>query len=242
MGIHLVQNVLDNAPPGLTPAERLVLAVIAISVRDDNPDAVGGLEDATLLRRTGLTAGGVKRALQRLRARGFELRVPIVRDGHHVIGGDGRPVYARRGEARSYRIPEPWRHKWADPSKSREDGGTPSDDLGGTVVPPKPRGRGDGGTQRGDGGTPQETRGVGRKHSYARARAREMNAFVDDLADALTIDTATPRPEPQPEPAPVAPTAPLPLECRQCHRAFRPTTNGHGGLCRECREQGAVVV
>lgn len=114
MGWKLANNVLDNAPADLSPAERLVADVIAWAVLDDTGQ--GGLEEEKLLRRTGLSPQGLASALRRLRDRGFELRVPT------GIGKDGRPTYAHRGLGRTYRIPESWRHAFKRPPQEQTNG------------------------------------------------------------------------------------------------------------------------
>jgi hypothetical protein len=107
MGWKLARNVLDNAPGDLSPAERLVLEVIAFSVRDDTGQ--GWIDDTKLHRRTGMSSQGVACALRRLSKRGFELRVPT------GIDKKGRTTYAHRGRARTYRIPEHWRTDFESP-------------------------------------------------------------------------------------------------------------------------------
>lgn len=97
MGVRLIAEVLDHAPAELTPTERLVLLVVAYSARDDTRQAWPGMD--VLTRRTGLTASGVKQALQRMAGKGVDLRVPL------ATGVAGQPVYAARGRRCVYMVP-----------------------------------------------------------------------------------------------------------------------------------------
>jgi hypothetical protein len=102
MGIKRVVDVLLHAPKDLTAAERMVLVAIGENVRDGDPTRLTwpDFNVNTLAERTGLTGkGSLKSALQRLGARGFEVRVPI------TSGKDGRPVYALPGKQCRYRFP-----------------------------------------------------------------------------------------------------------------------------------------
>ena len=103
MGIKRVVDVLTNAPAGLTASERMVLVAIGENVRDGDPSRLTwpDFNMHTLAQRTGLTGkGSLKSALQRLGARGLEVRVPI------TSGKDGRPVYALPGKQCRYRFPD----------------------------------------------------------------------------------------------------------------------------------------
>jgi hypothetical protein len=102
MGIKRVVDVLLHAPKDLTAAERMVLVAIGENVRDGDPTLLTwpDFNVHTLAERTGLTGkGSLKSALQRLGARGLEVRVPI------TSGKDGRPVYALPGKQCRYRFP-----------------------------------------------------------------------------------------------------------------------------------------
>ncbi|MFF7184667.1 hypothetical protein ACFZAR_05410 [Streptomyces sp. NPDC008222] len=102
MGIKRVVDVLLHAPKDLTAAERMVLVAIGENVRDGDPGRLTwpDFNVHTLAERTGLTGkGSLKSALQRLGARGLEVRVPI------TSGKDGRPVYALPGKQCRYRFP-----------------------------------------------------------------------------------------------------------------------------------------
>lgn len=98
MSIRLIVEVLDHAPADLTSQERLVLVVLAEGARDHTRTCWPGMD--LLAHRTGLDASNVRRALDRLTRRGYALRVPLGTDKH------GRPVYAYRGHATAYRVPE----------------------------------------------------------------------------------------------------------------------------------------
>lgn len=150
MGVRLLVEVLDRAPADLTPAERLVLAVLAEDARDDTRTCWPGMEKLT--RRTGLKPDSLRRVFQRLAKRGIEVRVPI------KFTDKGAPVFAREGVQTNYRIPalpemrrdagppfnegEPEGRRDADPpseagQESRQSGGEAgcSSQRGGTVVP-----------------------------------------------------------------------------------------------------------
>ncbi|MFF2852620.1 MarR family transcriptional regulator [Streptomyces sp. NPDC058001] len=102
MGIKRVVDVLLRAPKDLTAAERMVLVAIGENVRDGDPSRMTwpDFNIHTLAERTGLTGkGSLKSALQRLAARGLEVRVPITE------GKDGRPVFALPGTQCRYRFP-----------------------------------------------------------------------------------------------------------------------------------------
>lgn len=116
MGVRLIVEVLDHAPANLTPAERLVLVVIAEAANDRTREGWPGTE--TLTRRTGLTDRGVRAAFARLATRGLEVRVPIGKDSR------GHPVYSKPGHRTVYRLPR------------LVDGGTPVPPNAGTPVPP----------------------------------------------------------------------------------------------------------
>ncbi|MGW1389984.1 hypothetical protein [Streptomyces griseoluteus] len=102
MGIKRVVDVLLHAPKDLTAAERMVLVAVGENVRDGDPKLLTwpDFNVNVLAERTGLTGkGSLKSALQRLGARGLEVRVPI------TSGKDGRPVYALPGKQCRYRFP-----------------------------------------------------------------------------------------------------------------------------------------
>ncbi|MFI6909693.1 hypothetical protein ACIBKY_51120 [Nonomuraea sp. NPDC050394] len=95
----------------LTGAERLVLMLIAershkvtrrmLWHRGDRRDDGSKITlTETLQARAGLGERGLSDVLQRLARRGLEVRVAVGEDRR------GRPVFARRGHAVDYRVPE----------------------------------------------------------------------------------------------------------------------------------------
>lgn len=130
MGFRTVDDVLDNAPEDLTPAERLVLAVLAGYADDGTRECWPGREH--LLRRTGLKEDSLRRVFQRLAKRGLDPRVPI------GVDKSGRLVFAHEGARTKYRIPK-FATEWRDdnPATRPEEGSASrlSDVRGGTVVP-----------------------------------------------------------------------------------------------------------
>jgi hypothetical protein len=98
VGYRLYREVRDQAPDDWTPTERLVAWAIADDAGEDTRKSWIKLPE--LMRRTGIkTESGVRQALQRLAARGYEFRVPI------KIGSDGRCVFATKGHSLDYRVP-----------------------------------------------------------------------------------------------------------------------------------------
>lgn len=97
MGIRLITEVLDNAPAELTTSERLLLVVLAESARDETRRCWPGME--MLVQRTGLSGRGVQKTLERLTARGYEVRVAAGTDKN------GRPTFAHSGHATVYQLP-----------------------------------------------------------------------------------------------------------------------------------------
>lgn len=99
------------AADGLTAAERLVLLLVAerakdetrrmLSFRGDRRDDGTKITLTELLAdRAGQTPRGLNDTLQRLARRGLEVRVPIGTDSL------GRIVFARKGHAIDYHLPE----------------------------------------------------------------------------------------------------------------------------------------
>jgi hypothetical protein len=95
----------------LTMAERTVLFIIAERAhkvsrrmvwhrgdRDDNGRKITLTE--TICMRAGLKPRGLNEVLQRLASRGLEVRIEVGKDSL------GRPVFARRGHAVDYHVPE----------------------------------------------------------------------------------------------------------------------------------------
>lgn len=89
----------------LTLAERTILLIVAERAHEVTREMWRHrIDDVTLYERiraaTGLGKDGLTKAFGRLASRGLEVRVPIGE------GEDGRPVYARRGVAMRFRLPE----------------------------------------------------------------------------------------------------------------------------------------
>lgn len=98
------------AAQGMPASDRLVLMIIAERAHkgsrrmlwhrgDRRDDGTKITLTETLQIRTGLGKRGLSEALQRLAARGIEVRVQIDTDK------SGRPVFARRGHAVDYHLP-----------------------------------------------------------------------------------------------------------------------------------------
>ncbi|OUC99338.1 helix-turn-helix domain-containing protein [Streptosporangium minutum] len=130
MGIKLVVEVLDHAPRDLTPAERLVLVVLAEDARDETRVCWPGPDK--LVQRTGLQWDSIRRVFQRLAKRGLEVRVPIGQ------GSDGRPVFARENVQTNFRIPAFAPLRRDEHPASNPEEGSASRLGGGTTVPPDP--------------------------------------------------------------------------------------------------------
>jgi hypothetical protein len=102
MAWELVNEVLDHAPAGLTPAEVLVLVAIAEYVRtEDHKHGIRRTSRpaADIARRAHMTLDGLRKAVQRLAKNGLDIRVEL------ATGKDGRPVYAVPGKSSTYKIP-----------------------------------------------------------------------------------------------------------------------------------------
>jgi hypothetical protein len=93
---NLVAEVLDHAPPEMGAPEVVILVAIAerMSRRIDID-----YEQTHLRRRTRLSASGFRKAVQRLKDRGFEVRVP------RGVDRTGRPTYAAYGQVSRWRLP-----------------------------------------------------------------------------------------------------------------------------------------
>lgn len=127
MGYRLSNEVLDHAPDDLTPAERLVLSVLAGYVVDEaTRECFPGLDK--LVKRTGLKPDSLRKVFQRLAARGLDPRVSL------GVDKKGRSVYAHENVRTTYRIP---RFESRDESPATEAGSaSPHSEMsGGTVVP-----------------------------------------------------------------------------------------------------------
>lgn len=98
MGYKLYRQIRDSAPADWTHAERLVAWVIADDASDKTRRSWIKLPE--IMARSGIRSeSGVRQALQKLAARGYEFRVPITK------GRDGRPVFAAKGHSLDYLVP-----------------------------------------------------------------------------------------------------------------------------------------
>lgn len=152
MAYELVAEVLDHAPAGLDPAERLVLLCIAEECRGNT--RVRDIPAERIRRRTGLGERGLRHVCERLAAAGLKVRVALSLDRH------GKPVYALTGKVCRWILPplpipdncDCARCEGADPQVPRQTGedlegrtpdaqGRTPDGEGmppGPVGPPKP--------------------------------------------------------------------------------------------------------
>ncbi len=98
VGYKLYREVRDFAPAGLTSGELVVAWVIADDANDSTRRS--WISHAELCFRARLGPSAVRSALARLAARGYEFRVP------HGPGKDGRTVFATKGHATDYLVPD----------------------------------------------------------------------------------------------------------------------------------------
>jgi hypothetical protein len=146
---EVVEWLRTPAAGGLTMAERIVLLVIAERSNDETREMWRfKADDVTLAERiqsaAGIDATGLRHALQRLKKRGLEVRVPI----RH--GKDGRAVYAFKGYAMQFHLPKlpasvelPQRRPDQAPSSGSEpvdNPGSDASDRGPDEAASKPKG------------------------------------------------------------------------------------------------------
>lgn len=98
VGYKLTREIRDFAPPDLTSGELVVAWVIADDANDRTRRSWIPLP--LLCARARLKPPGVRAALAKLARRGYEFRVI------HGYGKDGRPVYAVKGHATDYVVPD----------------------------------------------------------------------------------------------------------------------------------------
>lgn len=96
--IELVAAALDHSPKECDAAERLILVAIAEETRKRGEPRDIPVED--LMRRTGLSDTGLRRAVSRLATRGLRVRVPYGTDRR------GQPLYAVTGRSPRWVFPE----------------------------------------------------------------------------------------------------------------------------------------
>jgi hypothetical protein len=122
VGFKLRREVRDAIPAGvLTKAERNLLLEVADLVNDDTREGWPGM--AELTRAVGTGPEGVTKCLQRLAAKGVELRVAIGEDKAR------KPFFAHRGRRTTYRVPKVLTFKRkggqsGDPSRDAKGGQT----------------------------------------------------------------------------------------------------------------------
>jgi hypothetical protein len=130
MGWRLANEVLDNAPDDLGPAERLVLSVLAGYVVDEETRTCWPGMDK-LVRRTGLKPDSLRKVFQRLARRGLDPRVAIGKDKK------GNLVFAHESARTTYRIPR-FESRDEHPATDPVEAGPSShhsEPRGGTVIP-----------------------------------------------------------------------------------------------------------
>jgi hypothetical protein len=100
MGVRLIREVLDHAPSDLTPAELVVLLVLAHDARDSTRECWPGID--TIAERARMHPTSLRRMFTRWgnRVPPMEVRVAIGKTA------DGRPLYAARGHRTVYRLPD----------------------------------------------------------------------------------------------------------------------------------------
>ena len=98
VGYKLCREIRDHAPPDLTSGELVVAWVIADDANDRTRRSWIPLP--LLCARARLKPSSVRAALSKLAARGFEFRVC------HGYGKDGRPMFAVRGHATDFVVPD----------------------------------------------------------------------------------------------------------------------------------------
>jgi hypothetical protein len=98
VGYKLYREIRDMAPADWSSGELVVALMIADDARDESRRSWIPLE--LLCYRTRLRPSTVREALAKLAARGYEFRVC------HGYGKDGRPVFATKGHAVDYEVPD----------------------------------------------------------------------------------------------------------------------------------------
>lgn len=98
MGYKLYREIRDFAPDDLTSGE----LAVALMIADDANDRTrrSWIPLPLLCQRARLKPSSVRAALAKLAARGYEFRVI------HGYGTDGRPVFAAKGHATDYVVPD----------------------------------------------------------------------------------------------------------------------------------------
>jgi hypothetical protein len=100
------------AAKDLSPKARIVLLTVADRVMDTRTRRMRRFkgDDTTLHERlcqvADVSPEGLKKIFQELAARDLEVRVQIRKDGEPLFDKAGRPVYACRGHAMDFRLPD----------------------------------------------------------------------------------------------------------------------------------------
>lgn len=97
MGYEIYREVKRYAPGDLDTGELALLLVLADEANEITRECFPGMDELSGYMRMG--SDGIGKICQRLAARGLEVRVVVDKDKA------GRPVYARRGQRTTYRIP-----------------------------------------------------------------------------------------------------------------------------------------
>ena len=126
VGYRLYRDIRDFAPQDWTSGELVVAWVIADDASDASRHSL--IPGPELCRRAHMSAEGVRKALAKLAARGYEFRVS------HGTGKDGREVYAARNHPPEYVVPDVFQILVQAAVMAAE----PVDNFteGGTTVPP----------------------------------------------------------------------------------------------------------
>ena len=102
MGVRLMVEVLDHSPDDLGAAERLLLIALAEKASDETREVLwprGCKPRDVLMRRLGVSPGGLTKVFGRLAERDLDPRVPVAVDKR------GKPVFAFEGTTTRYRLP-----------------------------------------------------------------------------------------------------------------------------------------
>jgi hypothetical protein len=165
VGFKLYREVRDFAPADWSQSE----FVVALMIADDASDTTrrSWIPLPLLCARTRLTERGLRAALHRLAAGGHEFRVS------HGYGRDGRPVFAAKGHAVDYLIPDMLK--------------------GGTLMPPIVAGPVDNQDQRWHGAAAYSASKAARDGLKGGTGASKGGTAVPPLSsDLLTISSTDP--------------------------------------------------
>lgn len=209
MAYQLVAEVLDHAPPDLTAAELVVLIALAEKMpRRQDYD----YEVRHLCRRTRLQERGLRAVVARLKRRGVDIRVPVMKDRN------GNPVYAAYGQSTRWRLPV-----FEPPAGCRCDECGKLSTGGGTTVPPTS-----------GGGTTAASEG--RSATTPRHHSGERGSLNVPRSDATVPPTPSVRQDEDGEDAqPPAASSPLKPKCSHGWLLAERRTDGKLS-CPACRQ------